>query len=409
MKRHLFGAATALVLSIASATAAPVGEFSDHRDIGKPRHAGTTTYDAATSSYRITGGGQNMWAARDDFQYAYKQMSGDFRATVDLKFTSPTPKQGDPGFLHRKGGIVVRQDLDTVSAYVDVLRMGNEQMSIQYRETKGGLTHLIWLNTPHQDTVRLEKLGDYFYLSVLGADGKLRRAGGSFKVKLSGSYYFGLGVCPHDDNITETMEFSNLRIEPGRPAGFPAQSTLQTMSVANQVEQIAVVSSTAGISDAAWSADGKSLTYRSGGASWRVSSNVDTPAAPEKIAAPDAGPRQNANWIYYSDAKSGKLWRVRANGSERTQVTTDTATRDFAPHVSPDGRWVVYAAAPATVAAGRNSDLEIRLLPVEANGSPTVGRTLLAAKPYGGPAILASNPWAPDSRSFAFVSSEPGR
>ena len=408
MSWRLFGAATALFLSASAAMAAPVGEFTDHRDIGSPRHAGSTTYDAATKTYRITGGGQNMWAARDDFQYAFKQMSGDFRATVDLKFTSPTPKQGDPGFLHRKGGIVVRQDLDTDSAYVDVLRMGNEQMSIQYRETKGGLTHLIWINTPRQGTVRMEKMGDYFYISVLGADGRLQRAGGSFKVHLTGPYYFGLGVCPHDDNITETMEFANLRIEPGRPGVFPRQSTLQTMRVTNQVEQIAIVAAPS-LSDVAWSADGKSITYRSGAAAWRVSSDVDTPAAPVKIAAPEAGPRQNARWIYYSDAKSGKLWRVRANGSERTQVTTDTATRDFSPHVSPDGKWVVYAAAPAGVPAGRDSDVEIRLIPLDANGVPNVGRTLLAAKPHGGAATLASNPWSPDSVSFAYVSREPGR
>jgi len=407
---RLFGAAAiAMIVSIGAAIAAPVGEFTDHRDIGKPRHAGSASYDAATRTYRITGGGQNMWAARDDFHYAYKQMSGDFRATVDLKFVSPAPKEGAPGFLHRKGGIVVRQDLDTDSAYVDVLRMGNEQMSIQYRETKGGLTHLIWVNTPRQGTVRMEKIGDYFYLSVLGPDGRLRRAGGSFKLRLTGPYYFGLGVCPHDDNITETMEFSNLRIEPGTPAGFPAQSTLQTMGVANQVEQIAVLSTTRGLSDFGWSADGKSLTYRSGGASWRVSADVDTPARPEKIAAPEPGPRPNAAWIYYSDARSGKLWRVRANGSGRTQVTTGSDTRDFSPHVSPDGRWVVYAAAPADVPAGRDSDLEIRLIPVGADGVPDVGRTLLAAKPFGGPATLASNPWSPDSRRFAFISQEPGR
>jgi TolB protein len=407
--RYLFCAAAALALCIGAASAAPVGEFTDHRDIGRPRHAGSASYDAATRTYRITGGGQNMWAARDDFHYAYKPMSGDFRATVDLKFTSHTPKEGAPGFLHRKGGIVVRQDLDTDSAYVDVLRMGNAQMSIQYRETKGGLTHLIWINTTRQDTVRMEKIGDYFHIAVLGPDGQLRHGGGSFKVRFTGQYYFGLGVCPHDDAITDTMEFANLRIETGPRPRMPVHSTLQTMRVNNQVEQIAVVSAPGAITDTAWSADGASLTYRSGGASWRVSSDVDTPAAPVKVAAPDAGPRQNANWIYYSDPKSGKLWRVRPGNGERVPVTTDTGTRDFSPQVSPDGRWVVYAAAPANVAAGRDSDLEIRLIPVSADGVPDVGRTLLAAKPHGGPATLASNAWSPDSRSFAFISKEPGR
>lgn len=399
----------ATTLCFGAAMAAPVGVFTDHRDIGKPRHAGSASYDAATRTYRITGGGQNMWAARDDFHYAYKRMSGDFRATVDLKFTSPTPKEGAPGYLHRKGGIVVRQDLDTDSAYVDVLRMGNAQMSIQYRQTKGGQTHLIWINTTRQDTVRMEKRGEYFYISVLGADGRLVQGGGSFKLRLTGDYYFGLGVCPHDDAITETMEFANLRIENGTRPGFAPHATLQTMRVNNQVEQVAVVSTPAGISDVAWSADGKWLTYRSGGQSWRVSSDVDTPAAPEKIAAPESGPRQNANWVYYTDPKSGKLWRVRANGTDRAQVTTGTGTRDFAPHVSPNGRWLVYAAAPETIPMGRDSDLEIRLIPVGADGVPNVAGTLSAAKIFGGAATLAANPWSPDSGSFAFVSREPAR
>jgi Tol biopolymer transport system component len=181
------------------------------------------------------------------------------------------------------------------------------------------------------------------------------------------------------------------------------------MSVANQAEQVGVLSTPGALTEVGWSADGKWLTYRAGGKSWRVSSNVDTPAAPQAITAPEPGPRQNTAWIYYSDARSGKLWRVRPNGSARTQVTTDTATRDLSPHVSPDGRWVVYAAAPANAPAGRDSDLEIRLIPVAANGEPNVAGTLLASKPYGGADILGANPWSPDSKSYAFVSHEPAR
>ncbi len=409
MKKTILLGAIALLTMTGFAAAEPLGLFTDHQDIGRPRHPGSASYDASTKTWRITAGGQNMWAARDDFHYVWKKMSGNVRATVDLKFVSPTPKPGDPGVLHRKGGIVLRESLDTDAAYVDVLRMGNEQMSIQYRETKGGLTHLIWINTPRQGTVRLEKVGDYAYVSVLGKDGKLVHAGGSFKLHIPGPYYIGLGVCPHDDNITETMEFSNLKIESGIRADWPKHSTLQTMSVANQVEQVGVISVPGALTEVGWSADGKFLTYRSGGKSWRVSSNVDTPAAPQAIAAPDAGPRQNTAWIYYSDAKSGKLWRVRPDGTARTQVTRDAATRDFSPHVSPDGRWVVYAAAPASVPAGRDGDLEIRLIPVGADGAPDVARTLLAAKPHGGAATLDFNPWSPDSRSFAFVSVEPAR
>ncbi|MBV9550187.1 MAG: hypothetical protein JO256_11000, partial [Alphaproteobacteria bacterium] len=269
----LLGSAIFLALTVAAA-AEPLGQFADHRDIGNPRHPGTASYDAKTGTYRITGGGQNMWAKHDDFHYAWKKMSGNVRATVDVTFVSPSPPPGSPGVIHRKGGIVLRQDLDPDSAYADVLRMGNHQLSLQYREKKGDETHLIWINTAAQGSVRLEKIGDYVYLSVPGADGKLHHAGGSFKLHITGPYYIGLGVCPHDDNKTETMDFRNVKFESAKAIGWSKDATLQTMAVANQhedeLEQTAVVTSTTGLSDIAWSADGKSLTYRSNGAFWRV-------------------------------------------------------------------------------------------------------------------------------------------
>jgi hypothetical protein len=411
MKKTILLGAVALLATTAFAAAAPLGQFTDHQDIGKPRHPGSASYDATTRTYRITAGGQNMWANHDDFHYVWKKMSGDVRASVDLTFVSPAPPPGAPGVIHRKGGIILRQVLDPDYAYVDVLRMGNEQLSLQYREKKGDETHLIWINTARQGTVRLEKIGDYVYLSVPGADGKLHHAGGSFKLHLTGPYYIGLGVCPHDDSKTETMAFKNLKIEPAKSVAWTKDATLQTMAVANthedQLEQTAVVTTTGGLGDVAWESDGKSLTYRSGGAFWRVAAEGMETKAPQKIATAAAGPRENTAWVYYSDAKSGKLWRVRPNGSGRAQVTKDSGTRDFSPHVSPDGKWLLYASAPAGTTARRDSDLDIRLIPI-ANGNPDLDRAVTMAKPYGGADALAFDPWSADSKSFAFVSHQPG-
>ena len=410
--RNILLGAVALLAMTAMAAAEPLGQFSDHQDIGKPRHPGSASFDARTGTYTITGGGANMWATHDDFQYAWKKMSGDVRATVDVSFVSPAPPAGAPGIIHRKGGIVLRQDLDPDSAYVDVLRMGNEQLSLQYREKKGDETHLIWINTAHQDTVRLEKIGDYVYLSVPGADGKLHHAGGSFKLHITGPYYIGLGVCPHDDDKTETMAFRNVKFEPAKSVTFPKDVTLQTMAVANahedQLEQTAVVTTTGGLGGVAWSPDGKSLTYQSGGATWRVPADGMETKAPEKTADAAPGPHEDNAWVYYADSKSGKLWRVRANGSGRAQVTMESGTRDFSPHVSPNGKWLVYASAPAGTAAGKDSDLQIRMAPV-ANGNPDLGKAVTMAKPFGGADVLAFNPWSPDSKSFAFVSRQPGK
>jgi hypothetical protein len=407
MKKTILLSAAALLALTSIAAAESLGQFTDHQDIGKPRHPGAASYDAATKTYRITGGGQNMWANHDDFHYVWKKMSGDVRATADISFASPAPPPGAPGVIHRKGGIVLRQDLDPDSAYVDVLRMGNEQLSLQYRENKGDETHLIWINTARQGTVRLEKIGDYVYLSVPGADGKLHHAGGSFKLHITGPYYIGLGVCPHDDNKTETMDFKNLKFEPAKSVAWGKDATLQTMAVANahedQLEQTAVVTTTRGVSDVAWSADGKSLTYRSDGASWRVPAEGMETKAPEKVTDAASGPRENAGLVFYADPKNGSLWRVASDGSNRMQVLPGGDRRYFSPHVSPDGKWVVFASAPAALRAGRNGDVEIHLMPIGARA----GAPVTMAKIQGGADALAFNPWSPDSKNFAFVSRQP--
>ena len=104
MTRTILLGAAALLATTMFAAAAPLGQFTDHQDIGKPRHPGSASYDARTHAYRITGGGQNMWANHDDFHYVWKKMSGDVRASVDLTFVSPAPPPGAPGVIHRKGG-----------------------------------------------------------------------------------------------------------------------------------------------------------------------------------------------------------------------------------------------------------------------------------------------------------------
>ncbi|HEY0266802.1 MAG TPA: hypothetical protein VGC16_08625 [Rhizomicrobium sp.] len=399
-------AAAALVLGMGGACAEPLGQFSDHRDIGNPKHPGSARFDKTASTYRITGGGQNMWADHDDFHYVWKKMSGDVRATTDVAFFSPSPAPGAPGYVHRKGGIVLRQDLDPDSAYVDVLRMGNKQLSIQYREKKGAQTHLIWINTDRQGTVRLEKAGEYATLSVPGPDGKLRHAGGSFKLKITSPYYIGLGVCPHDDNVTETMDFSHVTIVPLKTAEKPKmESTLQTMQVSNPWEQTGVVNVVGKIEHPAWSGDGASFTYSNGGRTWRVTAEGGEPqkADDAKTAAGNSA-SPNGRWVYFSD--KGKLWRAHPDGQERTKITFEDDSADWSPHPSPDGQWLLYGASRPGADLANGTDVEVRLVPIH-DGVPDISKTLTMAKLYGGADTLNFSPWSPDSKNFAFVSLRP--
>lgn len=51
-------------------------------------------------------------------------------------------------------------------------------------------------------------------------------------------------------------------------------------------------------------------------------------------------------YIWFNWVKTGlmQVWRMRADGSEQTQMTFDEDLNSWFPHVSPDNKWVVYVA-----------------------------------------------------------------
>ncbi len=71
----------------------PLGMFEGHQDVGTVLHAGSTTFDAAKQSYTVSGSGENMWFGMDDFQFAWKKMSGDVAISADIAFVGD---KGEP-------------------------------------------------------------------------------------------------------------------------------------------------------------------------------------------------------------------------------------------------------------------------------------------------------------------------
>ena len=63
---------------LASPNGGPLGDFEAHGDVGSPKIAGYATYNGATQVYTLSAGGVNIWAKRDEFQFAYRRMKGDF-------------------------------------------------------------------------------------------------------------------------------------------------------------------------------------------------------------------------------------------------------------------------------------------------------------------------------------------
>jgi hypothetical protein len=183
-----------------------LGLFTDHGDIGTVHRPGTAAYDPATQTYAVAASGANMWFTADALQFVWKKVSGDVSIAADITFVGES-KEG-----HRKACLILRQDLDPGSPYVDVACHGDGLTSLQFREVAGGVTREIQSNVSAPRRVRLDRIGDTVYLSVAGPDGVLRPSGASIGLRLKVPFYVGLGVSAHDDNAYETAIFSHVTI-----------------------------------------------------------------------------------------------------------------------------------------------------------------------------------------------------
>jgi hypothetical protein len=154
--RHLL-AIVVLFMSakLASANSTELGIFSHQSDIGNVARAGTVNFDPAKGEYLIAGGGENMWFTNDAFHFVWKEMSGDFTLTADVKFI------GTGGNPHRKACLLVRQSLQSGSVYADVAFHGSGLTALQYRDTPDGSTHEIQSDISAPARMRIEKRGDY--------------------------------------------------------------------------------------------------------------------------------------------------------------------------------------------------------------------------------------------------------
>lgn len=114
----------------------------------------------------------------------------------------------------------------------------------------------------------------------------------------------------------------------------------------------------------------------------------------------------DGKYIYYNSTKSGtmQLWRMKPDGSAQEQITFGE-TNNWFPHISPDGKWLVYIAFPSTIPVDDHPAyrrVTLNLMPAS-GGAPRVIAYL-----YGGQGSINVPSWSPDSKSIAFVSN-PGK
>lgn len=112
---HRIPSVILLVVSVISCLYLPaqsstnIGIFEGNSDVGNVLHKGSTQYDANAQVYTLTGAGSNIWFKKDELQYAWKKLKGDFILQTRIAF------EGNGVDPHRKVGWMIRNTLDTGS------------------------------------------------------------------------------------------------------------------------------------------------------------------------------------------------------------------------------------------------------------------------------------------------------
>jgi Tol biopolymer transport system component/regulation of enolase protein 1 (concanavalin A-like superfamily) len=345
--------------SFIHAQSSKLGIFSSHADIGKVLKPGSAAYDPAKGEYVIAGGGANMWFTNDAFHFVWKEMSGDFTLTTNVRWL------GTNGNPHRKACLVIRQSLDPDSAYADAAFHAAGLTSLQFRETPGGATHEIQSDISAPSRLRLEKRGDYISMSLAPAGGTLQPASGSLRLPFPEKFYVGLAVCAHDDNALERAVFSNVELT---PVSMPTnanpvfQSTLEVISLASADRRV-IYRTRDHIEAPNWSRDGKQFFFNS---DWRIYKLPVTGGQPQLLDTGSAvrcnndhGISPDGTQFVVSDQSVGNKSRICVlpiEGGPARQVTARAPS--YWHGWSPDGRTLAYCAE-------RNGEFDIYTIPVE--------------------------------------------
>ncbi len=372
MRKNQWRFPAAAVLAIAAMTsgAAPVGEFIDHGDIGAPKLAGSTAYNAASQEYLLTASGVNMWGTRDEFQFAWRRLSGDFILQARVEFLG----QGvDP---HRKGGWIVRSSLDADSAYVSAAVHGDGLTSQQSRASKGAITTQIESTAKGADVIQLERRGNtYIFSAARHGDPYITTE--MTDVDVGAEPYIGLFLTSHNPDVIEQAVFRNVRIiRPAKADFIPYRdyigSQLELLDVQSGVRQI-IYSSRVPFEAPNWTADGAALVYNSSG---------NDPATRGRLYRFDLASRQptlidtgfairnnNDHVLSFdgtmqgisdqsTDAGQSTIFTLPARGGVPKRITP--LTPSYLHSWSPDGKFLLYT-------GGRNGNYDIYKIAAHGN------------------------------------------
>jgi len=341
-------AASLLSMNMSEAQDYSSNIFDYHEDVGSCRLKGDLHFMPVSQEYIITGSGDNIWFSEDQFHFAWKKLRGDFILRADVSFI------GEGSHEHRKAGWMIRSILEPDSPHVSATVHGDGLASLQYRALRGAETMERRSPVKGPDVLQLERKGDKYVFSCAVA-------GNPFDTLMITSamtddeVYAGLFVCSHDNNVSESARFTNVRIiVPAKDDFVPYRdylgSNLEIMDVETGHRRV-IYQTTNSIQAPNWTPDGRYLIYNSEGLLYRF--DLAT-GKPEQIHSGFATSNNNDHVLsfdgkmlgisHHMDEEGGKsiIFTIPVDGGVPERITAEGPS--YLHGWSPDGRYLVYTA-----------------------------------------------------------------
>ena len=247
--------------------------------------------------------------------------------------------------------------------------------------------------------MRIEKQGDYVFMSIAREGETLHTAGGSFKLKFREPFYIGLGVCAHDNNVVEKAAFSNVEIKSGKRtvAGKPVLlSTLERVPIESGDRRV-VYHTRDHIEAPNWSRDGKFLLFNREGRLYKL---LLPGGAPQPLDTGfalqcnnDHGFSPDGTQLAISDQSHGDnslIYVLPANGGMPRRVTS--LGPSYWHGWSPDGKTLAFCGE-------RNGEFDVYTIPADGGEE----KRLTTA-----PGLDDGPDYSPDGKSIYFNSVRTG-
>ena len=170
-----------------------------------------------------------------------------------------------------------------------------------------------------------------------------------------------------------------------------------------------------------WSPDGRTLAFvaeRNGSSHFNVYTipvsggpEVRITADPHHDDGPDYSP--DGKWIYINSDRTGKeaIWRLPGTNQgapdRGAELVFSDGLEDWFPHISPDGKKMVYIGYPAGTPTHDSRDLKVEIKLVGIHEGTVGSRPQTLVTTTGGQGSMNVNSWAPDSMRFAYVQYDP--